>query len=161
MKRRWISLALLTALFGTGMHFLYDLWPNALVGLFAPVNESVWEHLKLLYWPFLIFGGCLAKHADAPARTWSGVLLAQLVMPAALLSAYYVLRCGFLVTGLWVDVALYYLTVALGFYLCWRRSAAVCRERELGILIALNGIYAMCLILFTLATPNLPIFLTT
>ena len=58
--------------------------------------------------------------------------MAQLVMPVALLSAYYVLRCGFLVTGLWVDVALYYLTVGLGFALCWRRSAASCRERGFG-----------------------------
>lgn len=22
-------------------------------GLIAPVNESIWEHLKLVFWPFL------------------------------------------------------------------------------------------------------------
>ncbi len=37
-------------------HFFYP-WSrqNFLVGLVAPVNESVPEHLKLLFFPFLIF----------------------------------------------------------------------------------------------------------
>jgi len=37
-------------------HFLYELTNNnKLVGLIAPVSESVWEHGKLLVFPFLIF----------------------------------------------------------------------------------------------------------
>lgn len=158
MKKRWIAAAFLAALFGTAMHFFYDVWPSPLVGLFAPVSESVWEHLKLLYWPFLLFGGWLAHGSQVPAKTWNGFLLSQLIMPAALLSAYYVLRCGFAVEGLWVDILLYYLALALGFFLAWRRSTAPYRERDLGTLVALNGLYAMCLILFTLAAPALPIF---
>lgn len=37
---------------GTLLHFLYGLSGEFfLVGLLAPVNESVWEHLKLALWP--------------------------------------------------------------------------------------------------------------
>ncbi len=41
---------------GTLGHFLYK-WSgyNLLIGLFFPVNESVWEHLKLLFFPYLIW----------------------------------------------------------------------------------------------------------
>ena len=40
---------------GTLFHFLFELLgQNAFVGLFTPVNESVWEHLKLIYFPFII-----------------------------------------------------------------------------------------------------------
>lgn len=41
---------------GCFWHFLYA-WSgeNFLVGLIAPVNESVPEHLKLLFFPFLLF----------------------------------------------------------------------------------------------------------
>ena len=36
-------------------HYLYDLCNNnMIVGLFCPINESVWEHLKLLFFPALI-----------------------------------------------------------------------------------------------------------
>jgi len=41
---------------GTVGHFLYE-WTgeNYLIGLFFPVNESTWEHLKLLFFPTLIY----------------------------------------------------------------------------------------------------------
>ena len=41
---------------GTLSHFLYDwLGKNLVVGIFCPVNESPWEHLKLLFFPFAIY----------------------------------------------------------------------------------------------------------
>ena len=49
MKRKWWTVCFLSILAGSALHFLYDLWPNPLTAVFAPVNESVWEHLKLLY----------------------------------------------------------------------------------------------------------------
>ena len=49
-----ISSIIIMAL-GTILHFTYD-WSNNnyIVGLFSSVNESVWEHLKLLFFPSLI-----------------------------------------------------------------------------------------------------------
>lgn len=39
-----------------GCHFVYDWFPNALTAIFFPVNESIWEHMKLLVTPYLLFG---------------------------------------------------------------------------------------------------------
>ena len=41
---------------GTLLHFLFD-WTggSAVAALFSAVNESVWEHMKLLYYPMVIF----------------------------------------------------------------------------------------------------------
>ena len=41
---------------GTISHFIYD-WTgkNALAGFFFPVNESVREHMKLIFFPMLIY----------------------------------------------------------------------------------------------------------
>ena len=46
----------ITSLLGTLLHFLYD-WTNKsiLVAPFSGVNESTWEHMKLLFWPMLVF----------------------------------------------------------------------------------------------------------
>lgn len=40
---------------GTILHFTY-VWSdnNSIIGLFSAVNESTWEHLKLLFFPMLI-----------------------------------------------------------------------------------------------------------
>ncbi|WP_124066115.1 DUF6512 family protein [Clostridium sp. E02] len=42
---------------GTLLHFTYE-WSgnNSIVGYFSPVNESVWEHMKMLFFPMLVYG---------------------------------------------------------------------------------------------------------
>lgn len=92
MKGRWFLAFLLTALAGSALHFAYDLCPSPLVGLFCPVSESVWEHLKLLYAPFLVCGFVLNRKAADTQATWSGTLAALLAMPAFLLGVYYTLE---------------------------------------------------------------------
>lgn len=37
-------------------HFLYEWFPNSLFALFFPVNESVWEHMKMLYSCIMFYG---------------------------------------------------------------------------------------------------------
>jgi len=41
---------------GSVLHFTFE-WSggNTVVGAFSAVNESVWEHLKLVFWPALFF----------------------------------------------------------------------------------------------------------
>lgn len=39
-----------------GLHFLYDFIPNIFTSIIAPVNESIWEHMKLIYSSFIIYG---------------------------------------------------------------------------------------------------------
>lgn len=47
--------AIFVIILGTILHFTYT-WSknNSLVGLFSAINESTWEHLKLLFFPMLI-----------------------------------------------------------------------------------------------------------
>ena len=47
---------LFVSILGTLAHFFYD-WSgqNPVVGLFCPVNESTWEHMKLIFFPMLFY----------------------------------------------------------------------------------------------------------
>jgi len=36
-------------------HFMYDIFPNPLFSILFPVNESIWEHMKLLVTPVIIY----------------------------------------------------------------------------------------------------------
>lgn len=38
------------------LHFLYSKFPNFLTSIFAPVNESIWEHMKILFGSILLSG---------------------------------------------------------------------------------------------------------
>lgn len=52
-----IIVILVCWILGTLLHFLYD-WTgeNPIVASFSAVNESVWEHLKLVFYPMLLAG---------------------------------------------------------------------------------------------------------
>lgn len=50
---KFLSVVLLF-LFSAILHFGYDLFPNFFTSLFFPVNESIWEHNKIIIGSFLI-----------------------------------------------------------------------------------------------------------
>ena len=41
---------------GVLIHFLYGWLPNPVTALLSPVRESIWEHLKVLFYPMLLLG---------------------------------------------------------------------------------------------------------
>ena len=54
--KRNIRAFFIISILGTIGHFIYELSGEiALLGLFFPVNESTWEHLKLLFYPALTY----------------------------------------------------------------------------------------------------------
>lgn len=160
MKRRYFLAFVLTALAGSALHFGFALCPSPLVGLFCPVSESVWEHLKLLYWPFLAAGFVLNRKAENAQAAWSGTLTGLLLMPAFLLGVYYTLESGFAFTAGWLNISLYVLSLALGFYLSAKLARSGALSWLCGVLVILAGLYGAALILFTMAPPPLPIFLS-
>lgn len=38
------------------LHFLYEMLPNTLFSIILPVNESIWEHLKLILTSYVLAG---------------------------------------------------------------------------------------------------------
>ena len=55
-KKIIIIACIASILLGILFHFAYELsGDNTIVGIFTPVNESVWEHLKLILIPFTVF----------------------------------------------------------------------------------------------------------
>ena len=55
--RNWqIAGFVFTAIIGTFFHFLFDLTSESIIAaLISPVNESIWEHTKLLFVPMFVF----------------------------------------------------------------------------------------------------------
>lgn len=55
-KKILVIACIASILVGVFLHFAYDLsGKNIIIGSITPVNESVWEHLKLLFVPFTLF----------------------------------------------------------------------------------------------------------
>ena len=64
-RKKWILVYVLAVVLGTLFHFVYGFTgENRIVGYFFPINESTWEHMKLVYFPMLLCMWIFVKSAD-------------------------------------------------------------------------------------------------
>lgn len=159
MKKSYVIAFILASAAGTALHFLFDALPNPLTALVSPISESVWEHLKLVFWPILLSAIFLSLKSPAPYRLWSGFLTALLAGPLFLTGAYYLLKCGLGLESLSIDLALYYITMAVSFLLAYAIDTGGRWERAVSWLVFPVILYGASLILFTFSAPEAPIFL--
>lgn len=62
------------------LHFLYDIFPNFLTSIFSPVNESIWEHMKIIFTAYLLYGG--VEYLIFREKTkWNNYLLQLFIVP--------------------------------------------------------------------------------
>ena len=146
----WLIVLLLTALAGLGLHRLFDLWPSVMTEFFAPVNESLWEHVKLLYWPYLAAGVYMTGRGRWSRSSWLAALLGGCCL-LVVLGWQVHLHIGVPAA----HVALYVALVVLLFLLpeLWQAP-----ESWTGVLSA--GAIVLCgmIVCWTIMPPNHPLF---
>lgn len=107
---------------GTLWHFIYE-WSggNAVIGIIAPVNESVWEHLKILFFPALFYSVieyflCKEEYENYIQAAVIGIFTGMLTI-----TAFYYTYTGILGFGVTViDILSYFLGLFVA--LCVKRK---------------------------------------
>ena len=161
--RKWELAGLfLTLILGNTLHFVYD-WSggNTIVAAFAAVNESTWEHMKLLVIPWVLWSlveAAVLRKSRQPvlmARALS-LLAGVLLIP----TVYYTYTGALGVSSMVVDVVLFQAAVVLAAVVSWRVQAkgklSGAAWNVLGLAILL-GVWALFL-WWTYAPPALPVF---
>ena len=120
MKQRsilWQAAGFAAATFGgTILHFLYD-WTGGsiLVSPFSGVNESTWEHMKLLFWPLFLIALIQRRFFRDQENYWC-VKLAQILLGLTLIPVlFYTYNGVFGQSPDWINIAIFYITAALVF----------------------------------------------
>lgn len=105
---------LLASLGGILLHFIHHYCANNITALFSPVNESLWEHVKIILFPYIIAAIFLTWGRPTAIRPW--LLVAILITLGMLLLGWiYHIQLGG--SSMWVDIGLYFLAMAVGFWL--------------------------------------------
>ena len=143
-------------------HYLYN-WTghSTIIGFIAPVNESVWEHLKLGYWGILIFS---AVEFTFVRNTIHNLFLAKasgvVVLSLTILAIFYSYTS---ITGyfiLWIDIS----SFVAGAFLCQWLIFKLYFTRSIGQLTEIAGIVFLLITgllfaVFTSYPPDMPIFI--
>lgn len=159
-RTRIIARYLFVVLLGVFLSFAFALsGGNLIVGLFAPINTSVWESLKLIFYPMLVltiwdlFTNYRNNTNFLPART-IGILAGMTFFVVV----YYTITGIIGMNITWINVLIYLLAVAFAFWV-ERKVYKRCIKLSTTLAIVILIIFIILFTIFTLAPPALGIFI--
>ena len=149
-----------TALGGTILHFLYEWLGDAVwIAPFSGVNESTWEHMKLLFWPMLLYATVqhllFRQRQDFWCVKLRGILLGLCMIPVL----FYTYNGVIGSSPDWINITIFFVSAAVAYMYetrLFNSDKLRCRSPKaaLGILFAI----ALLFVFFTFAPPTLGIF---
>lgn len=150
---------LFIAVLGTLLHFLYG-WcsNNPIVGTFSAINESTWEHLKLFYFPFLIYSVYEYYRYGKEICGFFSIKLKSLLLNLGFIIVFFYTYRGILGFDIgFLNIAEFF--IAIGISRIYESKAViVCnKKRDKYSLISIL-IIGLLFVIFTFITPPLGIF---
>jgi hypothetical protein len=161
-KKRLIIGSIAIFLLGSAFHFLFDMLGRSVIAApFFAVNESIWEHMKLLSTAALVWLTADYFLADKAVRP-SFFAARAISLPASLLVipvVYYFLKGAFGIENTVVDIALFLVASALYQYIAMRMEncCAALSKHNIEGLIVLCAIFLLFAV-FTFLPPHVPLF---
>ena len=149
-----------TSLCGTLLHFLYEwLGESMWIAPFSGINESTWEHMKLLFWPMFIFAivqSFFFRYRDDFWRVkLRGILLGILLIPIM----FYTYNGVIGKSPDWLNIAIFFISAAIAYIYELRLfNIGKLSYKSSKTSIAILSIIALLFIIFTFFTPQLEIF---
>ena len=150
----------IVSLLGTLLHFLYDFSGGAAwIAPFSGVNESTWEHMKLLFWPMILFGA-IESFFFRDYESFHCVKLRSTLLGLSLIPIiYYTYNGAIGVSPDWVNISIFFISAA-AVYLYELRAlggdSVTCKNPKRSVTLLL--IIAALFIIFTFKAPHLAIF---
>lgn len=150
-----------TGIAGTLLHFAYD-WSgqNSLVAVFSAVNESTWEHMKLLFFPMFLFALVEAYFlAEQYPNYWCakfvGIVTGLLSIPVL----FYTYTGVFGRSVDWINIAIFFVAAALSYLLeTYLMSRGKCTCISPAVAYALLFLLAVAFVMLTWIPPQIGLF---
>lgn len=152
---------LFTSILGTFLHFLFDLSGQSLVAaIFSAVNESIWEHMKLIYYPMLLFALIEFRFwGKRCEQFWCIKLMGSLLGLTLIPVLYYTYTGIFGISVDWLNIAIFFFVAGVAYWveskLFQRQYSCRLSSRTSFVLFCLIG---AAFTLLTFFTPKIPFF---
>lgn len=145
---------------GSVSHFIYE-WSgnNFILGFFFPVNESTWEHMKLCFFPMLLYSLYMNQKLkfDYPCITSSllaGVLLGTFLIPVIFYTYSGILGRNIML----LDISTFIISVLLAFCSIYKLTLSCRLAVHTNSLKSFLLIIAVCFFVFTYYPIDIGIF---
>ena len=160
---KWeISGIVFVFLLGALLHFVFE-WSDEsrIVGLFASVNESVWEHFKQGFWPMCLYAAIEYRFLRGRVNNFlTSKAAAVYIIPIITGLVFYGYTAIIGEEILIVDILIFLVAIVVGQLTSYKIMNSVKLPKYTNVVSLIFIILlALILMLFTLYPPHLPIFL--
>ena len=144
---------------GTLLHFTYNLSSNnSLVGIFSSVNESTWEHLKLIFFPMLITGIVGAIYFKEIYPNYLCVKTRGIIISMLFMVIFYYTYKGILGYDItFLNIGSFFISALICEYYTYKNINNIICNNKLAIIIL--GILFLLFLIFTFYPPNINLFI--
>lgn len=160
LKRYTIIGIIFVIITGTLAHFLYG-WTgnNHIAGLFTPINESIWEHMKLLFFPMLLYSFFMILKFRPKYPCIPSALCFGIIMGAVLIPLFYYAYTSILGKNIFIlDISTFILSIVIAFWLSYKLTLSCQLEFYTSFLCIMVCILFVCFLVFTYHPPDIAIF---
>lgn len=162
LKTVQIVVIILAIVFGTLLHFTYE-WSgeNRIVGLFSATNESVWEHLKLVFYPMLILAIVEYFVVKKEANNYIEAKSLGIFLAIAFIIVFYYTYTGIIgKTFFIIDILTFIISIILGEWVSYKLMIRKTESTTLSKILssAIIFYFLISFILFTYNPPNINLF---
>ena len=160
---KWQIIAVLFSLvLGTLLHFTYE-WSgeNNFVASFSAANESVWEHLKLVFFPILLFAIIEYFFLKSDTKHYFVAKLAAILTAMSFITIFFYTYTGILGKSYFVlDIASFIISILLAEWVAYQIMLKPGQSDKMinVVSISLIIILALWFVLFTYYPPEIPLF---
>lgn len=160
LKKYVIAGILFVSVSGTLLHFAYDLLNrNFFVGLFTPINESTFEHMKLIFFPMVLFTIYSSRRLSHDYPCILPVSLLSTIIATFLIPVLFYTYSGVLGFNLPVlDISTFFISVISGFLYLYKNTIFCTSTINESFMIILITVITVLFIIFTYYPPDLGIF---
>lgn len=161
LKHYAITGAIFVIITGSISHFIYE-WSGRqfLLGFFFPVSESTWEHMKLCFFPMLIYSCFMNKRWKDAYPCVTSALLYGTLLGTFLIPVIFYTYSGIIGRNyLFLDIATFIISVLLAFLCVYRLTVSCKMFSHTFLLGSLVFVMAICFLMFTYLPPSLGIFI--
>ena len=149
-----------TFILGILLHFLYE-WTgnNKFIGSFSAINESVWEHLKLIFFPMLITTIIGFFYIGKEKTNYLISKTIGIIVAITFTVVFFYTYSGILGKNVAViDIGTFFVATILGEITSYKLIINKTKFSNNILALIILAILLVCFILFTYITPRIGIF---
>lgn len=147
------------SILGTILHFLYDWTGVGFVKFISAIDESTWEHMKILFFPMLIFSFVQYPFFKDYKNYWCVKTLGIIIGISLIPILFYTFNGAIAKSPAWVDISIFFISAGIAYLIegvLLKNNLMNCKFKIIPVVVLV--VLTVMFVAFTFNKPALLIF---